>query len=503
MADAAQPERVVGRYVMCDEIAAGGMATVHIGRLLGPVGFARTVAIKRLHPHFAKDPEFVTMLLDEARLAARIRHPNVVPTLDIVVEKGELLVVMDYVQGESLARLAKAAFARKEPIPLGVVMSIMAGALYGLHAAHEATTEQGAPLCVIHRDISPQNIMVGIDGVSRVLDFGVARAVGRIQTTRDGTLKGKLAYMSPEQVRGETLDRRSDLYAVAVVLWEMIAMRRLFVADSEAELLNKVLTSRLEPPSRDVRALPAAVDALVMKGLCRDRNGRFATALEMAEAVQRIAFATTGEVSAWVAATGGATIAARNDRVAQMESKSSGIVPMAAAQRGPGSEASQEAPVSEAASASPKVAAQVGKTDGTAAFGSSSEVSHLSVSKAIPRSVPLGAGLAVLGGSLFLGALVIALLTLKLRAESSPATSGQVLAVASASSAPLPGSVTITLPPPPMPTSPASAPLAPTGEPTTPARPAPRRVVNPRPGKCSPPYTVDSSGIRTPKPECM
>jgi serine/threonine protein kinase len=181
MADEApRAERTVGRYVMSDEFAAGGMATVHIGRLLGPVGFARTVAIKRLHPHFAKDPEFVAMLLDEARLAARIRHPNVVPTLDIVVEKGELLVVMDYVQGESLGRLAKGSFKKGAPIPLGIVASVMAGALYGLHAAHEAKSEQGAPLCVIHRDVSPQNIMVGLDGVARVLDFGVARAVGRI-----------------------------------------------------------------------------------------------------------------------------------------------------------------------------------------------------------------------------------------------------------------------------------------------------------------------------------
>ena len=331
MADEAPfSERVVGRYVMCDEIASGGMATIHIGRLQGPVGFARTVAIKRLHAHFAKDPEFVTMLLDEARLAARIRHPNVVSTLDVVVEKGELLVVMDYVEGESLSRLARAAAARGEPIPLGVVMSVVAGALYGLHAAHEATTEDGAPLCVIHRDISPQNIMVGVDGVARVLDFGVARAVGRIQTTREGTLKGKLAYMSPEQVRGETLDRRSDLYAMAVVLWEMVAGRRLFVAETEAEMLNKVLTLEAERPSGIIPGLPPALDRLVLKGLCHDREERFETALEMAEAAQRVAFATSGEVGTWVTALGGDAIASRTHRVARIESQSSAARPVVA-----------------------------------------------------------------------------------------------------------------------------------------------------------------------------
>src|SRR5262249_30807867 len=162
------------------------MATVHFGRLLGPVGFSRTVAIKRLHAHFAADPEFVSMFLDEARLAARIRHPNVVPTLDVVATAGELFLVMDYVPGETLSRLIAASNAQRRWIPLPIAAAMACGVLHGLHAAHEAKSERGAPLGIVHRDVSPQNLLVGTDGVPRVLDFGVAKAAGRLQTTRDG-----------------------------------------------------------------------------------------------------------------------------------------------------------------------------------------------------------------------------------------------------------------------------------------------------------------------------
>jgi serine/threonine protein kinase len=520
MAERAPPlepvERAVGRYIMCDEIAAGGMATVHIGRLLGPVGFARTVAIKRLHAHFAKDPEFVTMLLDEARLTARIRHPNVVSTLDVVMENGELLVVMDYVQGESLSHLARASGAKKEPIPLGIAMSVMAGALYGLHAAHEATTEQGAPLCVIHRDISPQNIMVGVDGVARVLDFGVARAVGRIQTTREGTLKGKLAYMSPEQVRGETLDRRSDLYAIAVVVWELVTGQRLFVAETEAEMLNKVLRVDVKPPSSIVPTLLPALDALLMKGLSPDRSDRFETALQMAEAAQKIAFATSGEVGAWVTTMGGNAIADRRERLARIESQSSGTSAIVSV-KAPARPADPFLPPPRTMAASSTV---VGKGSGpplalpapTVAelepMASSSQLSSVSVSRSIPRTVPLGLGLAVLGGALFVGALVIALLTLKLRATDGGAGPAQDPPTASglATTTPVAASQAPSAPVAPVTEvpSPATAPSATSAAVTARVPPPPLRRAPPsRSTKCKPPYTIDANGIRSPKPECM
>src|SRR5215472_13646045 len=212
--------RIVGRYALFGEIASGGMATVHFGRLLGPAGFARTVAIKRLHAHFAKDPEFVAMFLDEARLAARVVHPNVVPTLDVVALDGELFLVMEYVQGEALSRLWRALRERDERIPHRVVASCLTGVLHGLHAAHVATSERGEPLGIAHRDVSPQNVLVGMDGISRVLDFGISKASGRIQITREGRVKGKTGYMSPEQLSGGAVDRRTDIYSASVVLWE-------------------------------------------------------------------------------------------------------------------------------------------------------------------------------------------------------------------------------------------------------------------------------------------
>jgi serine/threonine-protein kinase len=197
--------RIVGRYALYGEIASGGMATVYLGRLLGQVGFSRTVAIKCLHPQFAKDPDFMSMFLDEARLAARIQHPNAVQTLDVVATEADLFLVMEYLQGESLSRLIKASTAKGQAIPLEIVTSIICGMLHGLHAVHEARDEHGAPLGIVHRDVSPQNVLVGVDGVARVLDFGVAKAAGRIQTTREGQLKGKLSYMAPEPSRAKPI----------------------------------------------------------------------------------------------------------------------------------------------------------------------------------------------------------------------------------------------------------------------------------------------------------
>jgi serine/threonine-protein kinase len=191
------------------------------------------------------------MFLDEARVAARIRHPNVIPTLDIVAAEGELLLIMEYVQGESLSRLNRASLQAAVDTPLPVISAIVAGALHGLHAAHEASGENGEPLHIVHRDVSPQNILVGEDGVVRVLDFGIASAVGRLQVTRDGQIKGKLAYMPPEQFWGKPLDRRADVYAMAVVLWECITQRRLFKTSCArwgSELATEVPTLRIELP---------------------------------------------------------------------------------------------------------------------------------------------------------------------------------------------------------------------------------------------------------------
>jgi serine/threonine-protein kinase len=310
--------------VLYDAIASGGMATVHLGRLLGPVGFARTVAIKRLHPHFARDPEFVAMFLDEARLAARIRHPNVVPTLDVVALDGELVLVMEYVPGESLGSLVRAVGQRKENVPIPYAVSITAGALRGLHAAHEATDEQGKPLGMVHRDISPQNILVGVDGVARVLDFGVAKAAGRVQVTRDGQLKGKIAYMSPEQIRSSETDRRTDIYAAGVVLWEMLTGQRLFSAENEIAVFHKVFEGIVQRPSEVNPYIPAALDAIVVRALAKSPADRFATARDMAAELEgAVPLVSNARVGEWVEATGAGTLASRTQAVTRIELESS------------------------------------------------------------------------------------------------------------------------------------------------------------------------------------
>jgi len=316
--------RIVGRYAIFDEIASGGMATVFLGRLMGAGGFARTVAIKRLHPQFAKDPEFVAMFLDEARLAARIRHPNVVPTLDVVASKGELFLVMEYVRGEVLSRLARAVKARGDRVPASIVVRVMSDALQGLHAAHEARDERGVSLEIVHRDVTPQNILVGADGVGRLLDFGVAKAAGRAHTTREGQIKGKLAYMAPEQLTGTGVGRQTDVYAASVVLWEMLAGERLFAGGSETDVIAKLLKRDIKRPSELAPGIPPALDDVVMRGLAHDPDERFPTARDLCVALAACGLQEAGglAVGEWVEGLAEEALAERTAIVAAIESQS-------------------------------------------------------------------------------------------------------------------------------------------------------------------------------------
>ncbi len=285
--------QAIGRYWIYDEIAAGGMATVHLGRLVGPAGFTRTVAIKRLHPQFSKDEEFSSMFLDEARIAARIRHPNALTALDVASAKGELYIVMDYIHGESLGKLLRGG-----PLPLAVASSINTQALLGLHAAHEATDDRGEPLSIVHRDVSPQNILVGVDGVARVVDFGIAKAASRVHTTQAGKIKGKLSYMSPQQVQSEDVDRRADIFAAGVVLWESVVGRKL-LARGDATI-TRVLNWQGIPPE-DLALVPGFLQPIVQRALAREPAERFATAREMAIALaDAVPPAGSMEVGDWV-----------------------------------------------------------------------------------------------------------------------------------------------------------------------------------------------------------
>jgi len=317
----AAPVVTVGRYALRHEIASGGMAVVHLGRLLGPAGFSRTVAIKRLHRQFARDARFVSMFVDEARLAARIRHPNVVQTLDVVATRGELFLVMDYVQGESLSRLLRTARADDVMMPVGVALGIGVGVLHGLHAAHEAKSERGEPLNIVHRDVSPQNVIVGTDGVPRVLDFGVAKAAGRVHNTRDGTVKGKLAYMAPEQLAG-TVSRQSDIFAASIVIWETLTGARLFDGSNEGEILTRVVSGPIQAPSTFNASVSPALDAVVLRGLERDATKRFQTAREMAVALERLGGVSAAtDVGDWVERVAHRELARRADLITAIETE--------------------------------------------------------------------------------------------------------------------------------------------------------------------------------------
>jgi serine/threonine-protein kinase len=310
----------LGRYVLYGEIASGGMASIHYGRLTGRGGFRREVAIKRLHRHLANDPEFVAMFLDEARLAARVVSPNVVPMLDVVARQDETFLVMDYVPGVALSQLVRATLTRDERVPVGVAVAIAIGALRGLHAAHEAKDDAGERLEIVHRDVSPQNVLVGQDGVPRLIDFGVAKAVVRLQTTREGHVKGKTAYMAPEQVIGALVTRRTDIFAATVVLWEMLTGRRRYAGDTDANILFRIVTAHPRPPGDVVTGIPPELDAIVLRGMARDAGDRYPTAQEMADELARLdGVATTEEVAAWVRRIAGAQLDERAARIAAFE----------------------------------------------------------------------------------------------------------------------------------------------------------------------------------------
>jgi serine/threonine-protein kinase len=281
---------VFGRYETLFRIASGGMAEVYAARVRGEAGFQKLVALKRMLPHLTDDDRFVTMFMDEGKLAANISSPNVVSTLDLGrADDGSLYLVMELVVGTTLSTLLRNAAKHGEAIPVDVAVELLAQAAQGLHDAHEARTPFGAPLRIVHRDVSPQNILVGADGRVRITDFGVARAILRRTKTSTGEFKGKLSYFSPEQCADRDLDRRSDIFSLGVVAWEALTMRRLFHAENPLAVLERV--TRMEIPSAHLvrDEVPASVAAVVATALERDRDARFSTAAELAQALRAAA----------------------------------------------------------------------------------------------------------------------------------------------------------------------------------------------------------------------
>ncbi|MBX3269730.1 MAG: protein kinase [Sandaracinaceae bacterium] len=303
-----------GRYEPLFRIASGGMAEVYAAQIQGEAGFQKLVAVKRMHPHLAHDPSFVDMFLNEARLAAHIASPHVVQTLDLGRgSDGSLYIVMELVVGISLATLE---VTLESALPVPVALELVAQAAQGLDDAHEAVTPSGEQLGLIHRDISPHNILVGLDGRARVTDFGIARAVHAPRAeTNAKELKGKFAYMSPEQTRMHPLDRRSDLFSLGIVLWEALVGKRLFAVRDPAECIRNVRKRHVPPPHELDPRIPPAVSKVVLTALERMPSARFQTGADFAEALRRVGRDELGRlpdrrtISAFVKDAGGEELA--------------------------------------------------------------------------------------------------------------------------------------------------------------------------------------------------
>lgn len=487
---------ILSRYAVCDEIASGGMATVHVGRQRGAAGFARTVAVKRLFPTYARDPEFVAMFTDEARLAARVRHPNVIATLDVVAENQELFLVMEYVAGEALSTLVRGTEERGERVPPTVAASIVLGMLEGLHAVHEAVAEDGRPLGIVHRDVSPHNVLVGVDGSARLLDFGIAKATALAQRTQQGLVKGKLAYMAPEQLRGEPVTRASDLFSVGVVLWELLTGRRLFRAASEGAIVAKILEARVPRVEELAPAIPPDLGGLVAWALAKQPSDRPRSAAEMARHLERaLAPASHHTVGAWVREVAGPSLDARAAIVRRVEQEAGDVEPSA---------------TTSGVRGTPRVVAQKATEPHPAQLRAPG--SRRSQHRTLTMAAPTRSGWtkwAIAGGVVVAAvALLAGLVLARTRPPADTAARGVAASAQGAAIRARPSIPEAASPPatPPREAAP-DAPIAeaaPTAAPLPPSHASPTAIAAPKAkSPCDPPYYVDEDGIRRVKRECL
>jgi eukaryotic-like serine/threonine-protein kinase len=280
------------RYEKIAELATGGMATVYFGRMRAATGVERRVAIKEMLPHLAKSAEFVRMFFDEARLASRIHHPNVVATLDMTEADGSHALILEYVEGPSLQQIMKYQVERGATIPLDITLRIFLDLLAGLHAAHELIDEDGRALNLVHRDVSPQNMLVGTDGITKITDFGIARAESRLSTTRTGNVKGKVPYMSPEQVKSLPIDRRTDVYAAGVILWEMLTSQRLVQGETDVAMIYQVTDREATTPREWNPGIPEPIAKVCLRALEKRVENRYMTAVQFIDALEDAARAS-------------------------------------------------------------------------------------------------------------------------------------------------------------------------------------------------------------------
>src|SRR5271170_1166496 len=283
------PGMVLGRYELLLPVAQGGMATVWAARQRGTRGFNKTVAIKTMLPALSEDPQFEQMFLDEAALAAKIHHPNVAEILDLGEQDEILYIVMEWVDGEAVSIVHKATRKNQAQVPIRLSMRIAMQACAGLHAAHELRDENDVPLLLVHRDVSPQNILCTYDGIVKLVDFGVAKAVGRASSeTNAGQLKGKVPYMSPEQARGGTVDRRTDIFAMGIVLYKLTTGLHPFLGENDLVTMRNIISRPLLPPRVKNPTFPQEVEQILIKCLQKDPDKRYQTMAELGHAVERV-----------------------------------------------------------------------------------------------------------------------------------------------------------------------------------------------------------------------
>ncbi len=279
----ADPKRNIrfGKYTLIDRIAVGGMAEIFLARQAGIENFEKTIVIKRIRPHLSKQPNFVKMFLNEAKLAAQLNHPNIVQIYDLGKIGESYFIAMEYVFGRDMRRIIPKADSMGIPFPMVYALKIASSVCEGLYYAHQKTDTYGTALSIVHRDVTPENIFVSFDGTVKVLDFGIAKATNQIEQTRAGEIKGKLSYMSPEQCMGKQLDCRSDLFSLGTVLYEWLTGFKLFTGDSEVAILKSITEGKIYAPSYFKADIPEAVEAILMKGLEKDRERRYQTAWDM------------------------------------------------------------------------------------------------------------------------------------------------------------------------------------------------------------------------------
>lgn len=280
--------QTLGRYQLLRAVARGGMGTIWAARATGAHGFERLVAIKTIRPDAASDSSFRAMFLDEARIAARVIHPNVVQVLDLGDENGVLFQALEWIDGESLRSLARLAIEKGMPIPPAIAIRIVSDASMGLHAAHEVRDESGVLLDVIHRDVSPHNILVSVAGAVKVSDFGIAKARDRLSDdTSDGRIKGKLRYMAPEQAMGGQLDRRADIWAIGAILYELLTGHTPYEAPNDLAVLSELISG--PPTLLFEEPVDAGIAAIIRRALSRNPEGRYASAAELARELHAVA----------------------------------------------------------------------------------------------------------------------------------------------------------------------------------------------------------------------